>query len=70
MYERALRESGVNTRLSVYPGMPHGFGVFPGLELARKAFRDEMKGVGWLLGKEKMDKDVEQIVPECDFSFA
>jgi acetyl esterase/lipase len=70
IYKRALRENGVKTRLNIYPGMLHGYGAFPGLEFARKAFRDEMKGVGWLLGKEKTDEDVERIAPGCDLSFA
>lgn len=51
IYERALREANVKTRLDVYPGVPHWhFGFFPTLNASKKANIDAMHGVGWLLG--------------------
>ncbi|KAF2799602.1 alpha/beta-hydrolase [Melanomma pulvis-pyrius CBS 109.77] len=67
LYERVLREHGVKTKMKVYPGMPHGFNIFPGFQMAKRAFYDEMLGVGWLLGDEKTEEDVEKLVPGGDF---
>ena len=51
VYERALRGHGVQTRLDVYPGMPHGhFAAFPGVKASDRFRRDTVVGIGWLLG--------------------
>ena len=50
IYERVLRESGVKTKLMVYPGVPHGFNtMFFATEVAKKHERDTMDGIAWLL---------------------
>lgn len=60
VYERALRGQGVQTRLDVYPGMPHGhFAAFPGVKASGRFGRDTVVGIGWLLGRE-VDGDVLQ----------
>lgn len=50
IYEKALRAAGVETKLDVYTGAPHGhFVVFPTLKSSQKSNLDTMKGLGWLL---------------------
>lgn len=52
IYHRMLREAGVETRLRVYPGVPHGHaGLYPGLRLSKEARFDTIEGLGWLLGR-------------------
>ncbi|KAF4981919.1 hypothetical protein FDECE_17612 [Fusarium decemcellulare] len=52
IYERVLRENGIQTKLDVYPGVPHGFAdVSEGFGLADKYQSDVLKGIGWLLGR-------------------
>ncbi|EHL01750.1 alpha/beta-Hydrolase [Glarea lozoyensis ATCC 20868] len=53
IYERILREeSGVETRLDVYPGVGHYFWTnFPEMEGSRAFVEDSVRGVGWLLGR-------------------
>ncbi|KAH6986612.1 alpha/beta hydrolase fold-3 domain-containing protein [Ilyonectria destructans] len=52
VYERVLRENGVQTKLDVYPGVPHGFAdLFEGFSLVKECQSDILKGFGWLLGK-------------------
>lgn len=51
IYERVLREHGVPTRLSVYPGAPHGhYTAWPDAEISRKWDFDVIDSFGWLLG--------------------
>lgn len=53
IYERMLREVGVSTKLYVYSGLPHGhWGFFPFLKASDRFRRDQVEGMGWLLGRE------------------
>lgn len=53
VYERVLREEyGLKTKMDVYPGLPHGhWSFFPMLKASIKARKDQVDGVGWLLGR-------------------
>ncbi|KAK4495480.1 hypothetical protein PRZ48_013811 [Zasmidium cellare] len=52
VYGDVLRERGVETRVEVYEGFPHGWWVFmPGLRSSKRAVGDMVRGVGWLLGR-------------------
>ncbi|KAH7025555.1 alpha/beta hydrolase fold-domain-containing protein [Macrophomina phaseolina] len=64
VYERMLRDHGVETLLEVYPGVPHGFVALPGFEPARKAFVDGLRGFGKLLGINKTEEELEAVVPD------
>lgn len=54
IYERVLREeNGIKTKLYVYPGLPHGhWGFFPFLKSSEKFRKEQVEGMGWLLGRE------------------
>jgi len=46
-------DSGVKTKVDVYPGLPHGhWGFFPFLKSSAKFRKEQITGFGWLLGKE------------------
>ncbi|KAK1973218.1 Alpha/Beta hydrolase protein [Colletotrichum cereale] len=66
VYERALREHGVETRLEVYPGAPHGHIVFRNVRSSVKARVDLFKGLAWLLKVSVAEAD---IVKELDREF-
>lgn len=53
IYERMLREeSGVPTRMDLYPGLPHGFSSWwPKADFGQKQKIDSIKGLRWLLQK-------------------
>ncbi|KAA1473906.1 alpha/beta-hydrolase [Dentipellis sp. KUC8613] len=49
LFERELRQAGVQTRLYKYPGVPHGFHVFfPGLKLAKRFHEEFHESIRWL----------------------
>lgn len=54
IYERVLREeNGVKTKKYLYPGQPHGhWSFFPFLEASEKFRREQVEGMGWLLGRQ------------------
>lgn len=59
IYERALRNSGVKTKIDVYPGVPHGhFSYLPFLKQSQKANSDVIENFGWLLGKQISKEEV------------
>ncbi|KAJ7288388.1 Alpha/beta hydrolase fold-3 [Mycena rebaudengoi] len=50
LYEKMLNKDGVNTRLRVYPGVPHAFSYrFPALKSAIKWNDEYRTGLEWLL---------------------
>lgn len=50
IYEKVLREHGVDTKLKVYPGVPHGFNaIFFATEIAKQHEQDTLNGIRWLL---------------------
>ncbi|KAF3921864.1 Esterase [Arthrobotrys entomopaga] len=52
IYAKVLKDSGVETRLHVYPGLGHGFwNAFPQLEASKKYHEDVIQGFTWLLQK-------------------
>ena len=53
IYERVLRkEYNIVTKLNVYPGVPHGHWIsFPFLKSSEQFRRDQVAGMGFLLGK-------------------
>jgi acetyl esterase/lipase len=54
IYEHVLREQGVKTKVSVFPGIPHGGPDFlPMLSHAKKAVNDFTEGVQWILEQGK-----------------
>ncbi|GIZ38363.1 hypothetical protein CKM354_000178200 [Cercospora kikuchii] len=51
LYARELAKAGVDTRVDVYPGVPHGFDFdAPQLQQAAKFREDRQKAFQWLLG--------------------
>ncbi|KAI1610173.1 Alpha/Beta hydrolase protein [Exophiala viscosa] len=54
IYERVLREEySLKTKLYVYPGLPHGhWGFFPFLKASATFRKEQVEGMGWLLGRE------------------
>jgi acetyl esterase/lipase len=53
IYRRMLEEAGVQTRLRVYAGVPHGHAnLYPGLKASGEAKIDTIEGIGWLLGRD------------------
>lgn len=61
VYERVLNvEYGIETRLDVYPGLPHDHSrFFPTLSSSEKFHKDQTEGMGWLLKKKPDWTDVK-----------
>ncbi|KAF2166679.1 hypothetical protein M409DRAFT_66649 [Zasmidium cellare ATCC 36951] len=52
IFESWIREAGTPTKLTLYPGLPHGFwSVFPTLKSSERFFKDAIDGARWLLKK-------------------
>jgi acetyl esterase/lipase len=55
IYDHVLRENGVNTKVDVYPGIPHGGpDFFPMHSCAERAVRGLKAGVEWIMGSEEV----------------
>lgn len=62
IYERALRDQGVETKLDVYPGQPHAFfSAFPDLKQSQKYRADTTMAMGWLLRRQPDSQVLQQI---------
>lgn len=59
IFERILREeNGIQTRIDVNPGLPHGSWFFlPNLTSSERCKADVIEGMSWLLGKGLRNKD-------------
>jgi len=52
LYAKLLEKEGINTKVEVYPGLPHCFNYgFPGFAQAVKFENDVREGIKWLLGR-------------------
>ena len=50
IYHRLLRSAGVESRIDLYPGVPHTFWMaYPDLSMTRKWLEDIVAGTRWLL---------------------
>lgn len=51
IYDRILRqEYGIETKVDIYPGLPHVFWyIYPSHSAGQKFHEDGTKGIGWLL---------------------
>lgn len=65
IYEEMLQDAGVQTRINLYSGCPHGhWNVFEGLEVSKQAYADVMTGIGWLLNMDIAPREgLEALVP-------
>ncbi|KAB8261558.1 Alpha/Beta hydrolase protein [Aspergillus pseudonomiae] len=49
--EKSLRKSGVPTKLSTYPNLPHYFWIFPDLEASGGFINDVISGTNWVISQ-------------------
>lgn len=51
IYEKILREEcGIQTKMDLYPGLPHGFwSWWPHATFSKKQQEDSIAGLAWLL---------------------
>ncbi|KAL6229010.1 Alpha/Beta hydrolase protein [Aspergillus navahoensis] len=50
LYERDLRDQGIETRIHVYPGVTHAFdNLFPQLRITARFKKERARGFAWLL---------------------
>ena len=51
VYEKVLREEyGTKAKLTMYPGLPHGFwSIMPQLSASKQFLKDTEEGLRWLL---------------------
>lgn len=63
LYAKSLKDSGVEVKFDVYPGMPHGhFNIWPYLKQSVKSQEDTIWHFGWLLRREVSREAVHEIV--------
>ncbi|KAL4880597.1 Alpha/Beta hydrolase protein [Aspergillus karnatakaensis] len=63
VFERYLRDSGVETRLDFYRGVPHcHYAFYPELKASRVFRRDVVVKFGWLLNREVSEGEIVRVV--------
>lgn len=63
IYWHMLKDHGVDARLKVYPGVPHGHvNLYPSLKVSKEAKIDTLEGLGWLLGKEADRESIAETI--------
>ena len=60
---KALQDAGVELRVDLYPGLPHGFWAhMPQLNSSKRFMVDLAKGFGWILGQDVDTDSVENVL--------
>lgn len=62
VYEKMLREAGVETRIDVFRGIPHGPVIFAGTDLpaAKEEVINGIHAFGWLFGKKMSEEEIQK----------